>query len=501
MIGSGPAGATVAAALADSGREVVVVEAGPGGPRPPGLVGLDLVAASAESTRLWDGLRVRDRPGGPRRGYRQGRGLGGGSMINGMLLTPGDTADYRRWEVERGCAGWGEGEMGSWVERALGHWPTVRGEPGPVAVALGRAAAADGLPVGGTSLEADRLGVLTAELTAVNGHRWSSADAHLEGDGEGGPTGGPGRLARRGGGPSGPAPWFELRTLERSPITVVSSAPVERLIAGGGRASHRVELATGDEIVAPLVVVCAGAVATPVLLQGSGLSDRPVGRSLRDHPSYVFTVVLEPGVDRASANRVVSTVIRWSSGPDRPGDLQAVVVDRVESGDGPPLAVVIVGLMTVEAAGTVTRSVDGGAEVVTGALTEADDRRRLRVGVRRAARWLRALEEGGVAAEVHIDERGTPLPVLEGLSDGPLDALIASRPGPYAHPACTCPMGPDTDPRAVVAFEPGRAGELIGHPGIRLADASVFPHLVRGGLQLPVAALAARVADDIVSTG
>ncbi|MEL6982822.1 MAG: GMC family oxidoreductase N-terminal domain-containing protein, partial [Actinomycetota bacterium] len=132
VIGAGPAGATVARRLAGDGRRVVVLDAGPGGPRPAALAGLDVVAASARTERHWPDLAVRDRPDGPLRPYRQGSGLGGGSMINGMLLSPGDRADYERWVGEWGCVGWGPNDLAPWLERTRADQPTVQIAPGPV---------------------------------------------------------------------------------------------------------------------------------------------------------------------------------------------------------------------------------------------------------------------------------------------------------------------------------------------------------------------------------
>lgn len=502
VIGAGPAGSAVAARLAATGRAVVLVEGGPGGPRPPSLRGLDLVAASAEPSRVVAGLAVRDRSGGPRRPYRQGWGLGGGTMINGMLLTPGDRIDYRRWETVGRCPGWGPEAIAPWLDRALADYPTVGPEPGPVSAALGRAAAADGLPVGGTSLEPDRLGVLSARLAASGNRRWSSADADLGGDG---PVG---REAREGtAGPAGSGPVWSVGS-----TTVVAGDAATRIVPRAAGSPHRVELVSGRVVATPLVVVAAGALATPVLLTRSGLGRPTIGTSLRDHPSYSFTLVLRPGSVAArdtGVPRVVSTVIRWSSGPDEPGDLQAVVLDRVGApGPGPALAVVAVGLMATTSTGAVRPAPPGaagagtiGVDAVTNALATDADRRRLRAGVRRVAGWLRSPAVDDLVAEVHLDDRGTVVDWIDGLADAELDEIIAARPGPYAHPASTCPMGPEGQPGSVTSSEPGRAGELLGHPGIRVADASVFPGLLRGGLQLPVAAVARRIAADIVDRG
>lgn len=513
VIGAGPAGALVARRLADDGRRVILVEAGPGGPRPPSVTGLDLVAASAEATRHRTGLTVRDRPDGPTRPYRQGHGLGGGSMINGMLLTPGDRVDYERWVGEWGCTGWGPDELAPWLDEARGHWPVTQLEPGPVSAALASAVIADGLPSGGSSLDGDRLGVLRASLAAVDRRRWSAADAHLGGDG-------PAPATESGAGPDEPWPVAGVGADEARPggpgsgggVVVVAGRPVVRLVAAsspGGR--HRVLLADGTAIEAPLVVVGAGAIGSPVLLARSRVTERPVGATLVEHPSSTFTLVLRS--DAETARRladhppVTSTLIRWSSGPEWPGDLQAIVIDRVAPPgyQGPPLAVVAVGLMAVTARGSVglADAATGPSEpqVVTGALGTAEDRRRLREGVRRVGRWLAAEPFGDLVEAVHLDDAGRPLADLERLTEAELDHLVAGRPGPYAHPAGTCPLGPDDRDRSVTSIEPGRMGELIDRPGIRVVDSSILPDLVRGGLQLPVTAVASRIAQDIIDRG
>ena len=61
------------------------------------------------------------------------------------------------------------------------------------------------------------------------------------------------------------------------------------------------------------------------------------------------------------------------------------------------------------------------------------------------------------------------------------------------HPIGGCRMATDAS-RAVVDFR----GEVFGHPGLYVADATVFPTMTIGGPQLSVSALASWIAERII---
>ncbi|HTF49397.1 MAG TPA: GMC family oxidoreductase N-terminal domain-containing protein [Pseudonocardia sp.] len=58
---------------------------------------------------------------------------------------------------------------------------------------------------------------------------------------------------------------------------------VERVLLDG-RHAVGVRTADGTEHLAPEVLVCAGAIHPPALLLRSGITDRPVGENLTEHP-------------------------------------------------------------------------------------------------------------------------------------------------------------------------------------------------------------------------
>jgi choline dehydrogenase-like flavoprotein len=75
-------------------------------------------------------------------------------------------------------------------------------------------------------------------------------------------------------------------------------------------------------------------------------------------------------------------------------------------------------------------------------------------------------------------------------------AWLKGNVGTMFHPAGTCRMAPDGDPRGVVDLE----GRVRGIEGLRVADASVFPANPRATIHYPVVAVAEKMADLIVGT-
>lgn len=287
---------------------------------------------------------------------------------------------------------------------------------------------------------------------------------------------------------------------DAGPAPVVRAGAEARRIEPTGR-GFAIALADGDRVETEHVVLSAGAIRTPRLLQRSGLVGADVRIDLKDHPSFAFAV-RRSGGDPGGA-RLVSRLLRWSSGVDDALDLQAFAVDSVETGpsvDNTALGVVVVGLTAVASTGTPGK--DGGP-IDPGSLAHPTDRDRFRRGVRHVGRLLEAMREGGSVVSVHLDEVGTPLAALAAMADDDLDGLLAANPGPYAHPACTVPLSPTSQSdRVSVDARPGRIGRLQGGrsapSALTVADASVLPDLVGGGLQVPVMAIAERIAADLL---
>jgi choline dehydrogenase len=113
------------------------------------------------------------------------------------------------------------------------------------------------------------------------------------------------------------------------------------------------------------------------------------------------------------------------------------------------------------------------------------DRERMREGIRLGIR----LSEHPALKE-RVLERVSPADA-DLATDAALDAWVMANVGSGFHSAGTCKMGPASDPMAVV----DQFCRVRGLAGLRVADASVMPDVIRANTNATVAMIAERVAD------
>lgn len=80
------------------------------------------------------------------------------------------------------------------------------------------------------------------------------------------------------------------------------------------------------------------------------------------------------------------------------------------------------------------------------------------------------------------------------VTDSQIDDFLRAKAETAYHPSCTCKMGPETDPMAVV----DNKGKVHGLERLRVIDSSIMPSIISGNLNAPTIMIAEKLADVIL---
>jgi choline dehydrogenase-like flavoprotein len=263
------------------------------------------------------------------------------------------------------------------------------------------------------------------------------------------------RLIRRGNRRVTAADAYLRPVLDRPNLTVATGVDVRRLHVVD-RTVSGVLTSDGSLIEGDRVVMCAGAIHTPVILLRSGIDTPGVGDGLEDHPAFTIGLRVHSGV----ANPADPTI---SVAADHPHH-QVVAMNHVAG--VPDMAALVVALVEPRGRGRVRLRGDEPV-VELNQLAMDDDARLLAEAVAATAATLEHPAWSDIVEEVYVDDAGTTLASI-GRSPDRLSGAIVERLGGYFHAAATCREGVVTD-----------GGAVRGYAGLFVADASALRRLPR----------------------
>ncbi|MEX3844153.1 GMC family oxidoreductase [Paraburkholderia sp. BR10882] len=452
--------------------------------------------------------------------YPRGRVLGGSSSINGMIYMRGQREDYDNWARETGDSGWSwdsvlpvfrrsedhhggasefHGAGGQWrVEKQRLRWQILE--------SFARAAQEQGIAATDDFNRGDNRGVGYFEVNQKRGVRWNASKAFLR------------------------------AAMKRPNLTVVTGALTQRVIFEGKRCVG-VEYRGDVDYVARAryeVILSAGAVNSPQLLELSGIGDaarlaqlgigvvqdlRGVGENLQDHLQLrmAFRVNGVRTLNTASAHWWGKLMIGmqyafFQSGPmsmapsqlgafakSDPSDptltrpdlqyhVQPLSLDRF----GEPLhrfnafTASVCNLRPTSRGCIHAVSADPSQPPAIAPNYLSTDRD-LRVAAN-AIRLTRRIAASGALARYQPHEI---LPGLAFQTEEQLREAAGNVGTTIFHPVGTCRMGRADDPDAVVDARL----RVRGVEGLRVVDASVMPTITSGNTNSPTLMIAERAAE------
>jgi choline dehydrogenase len=454
--------------------------------------------------------------GGRALNYPRGKVIGGSSAINAMIYMRGQAADYDRWR-RAGLAGWGWDDVlplfiaqedhvspPNALHRSGGEWrvepPRMRWR---ILDAFAEAAERAGIPPVSDFNGGDNFGVGYFQVNQKNGRRWSAARGFLK-----------------------PA-------LKRANLKLETGVLIERVVIDDGRAVG-VAYRRGDETVIARasgeVVVAAGAVGTPVLLERSGIGggarlrdlgapvvcDLPgVGENLQDHLQLrpMFRVDGAPTMNELYASlwrrplmaaqyalfrRGPMTMAPSQMGafaysspehatPNLEFHVQPLSLDKFGEAlhREPAITVSVCNLRPTSRGHIHARSADPEVKPIIqpNYLSTAEDEQ---VAVE-ALKLVRRIVAEPPLARHHATEFR---PGADKASDAELLQAAREIGTTIFHPVGTAKMGADDDPMAVTDARLRVRG--VSH--LRIADASVMPTIVSGNTNAPTLMIAEKAA-------
>ncbi|MCC4798457.1 choline dehydrogenase [Enterovibrio norvegicus] len=452
----------------------------------------------------------------------RGKVLGGSSSINGMVYVRGHAHDFDQWEAE-GAKGWNYQSCLPYFKRAE-HWSgggnDYRGGDGPVGTCNGNDMALNplyrafidageqaGYPVTDDYNGYQQEGFGPMHMTVDNGVRASTSNAYLR-----------------------PA-------LKRSNLTLIKGVTVNKIILAGktavgvsySKGGQTVEVYANKEIIS-----AAGSIGSPQLLQLSGIGPKAVlekagvevsldlpgvGENLQDHLEVYFQyhckqpITLNGKLGLISKGLIGTRWILFKDGLGATNHFESCAFIRSRAGikwpniqyhflpaairyDGKSAVEghgfqVHVGPNKPESRGHVRITSANPAdkpEIVFNYISTEQDKQDWRDCIRLTREILSqqafdAFGDGEIQPGMNVN------------TNEEIDTWVKANVESAYHPSCTCKMGADSDPLAVL----DEKLRVRGIENLRVVDSSIFPTITNGNLNGPTIMVAERASDIILN--
>ncbi len=451
----------------------------------------------------------------------RGKVLGGSSSINGMVYVRGHAMDYEEWESE-GADGWGYHHCLPYFKKA-DDWKfgsdDYRSQGGPLSVNNGNnrqnplydAFIEAGTQAGYFHTEDyngfRQEGFGPMHMTVKNGVRWSTANAYLK------------------------------PVMSRPNLKVITRALTKRILFDNKRA-YGVEFQQGNQLkrinASREVILSAGSVGSPQLLQVSGVGPESVlrnaavevvhhlpgvGENLQDHLEFYFQfrcnqkITLNGKLDLCNkfligarwylnktglgaTNHFESCAFIRSKAGIKAPDIQyhflpaAMRYDGNAAFDGHGFQV-HVGHNKPKSRGRIRINSPDSLDkpsILFNYLEKESDRE----GFRQCVRLTREI----IGQSAMQEYRGEEIqPGVNVQSNDEIDAWIRQGVESAYHPSCTCRMGQDE----MAVVDPDT--RVRGIQNLRVIDSSIFPTIPNGNLNSPTIMVAERASDIVKGKG
>ncbi|XP_062621462.1 uncharacterized protein LOC134283041 [Saccostrea cucullata] len=453
--------------------------------------------------------------------WPRGRVWGGSSSLNAMVYVRGHAFDYDRWEKE-GAKGWSYANCLPYFRKAQCHIlgaNDYRGSEGPLHVLQGKsknplhqafidAGVQAGYPKSEDLNGFQQEGFGWMDMTIHKGKRCSAAAAYLH-------------------------------PVKKRSNLITENGVLARHIIFDGKKAVGIEYGKGSDahsVYGEEIILCGGAVNSPQLLMLSGIGnaddlhklDIPViqhlpgvGENLQDHVEVILQqeckqpitlykaqwkyphVMIKIGLewflwqtgDGATNHFDTGAFIRSEAGIEHPNVqyhfLASIINDHGrQSGDRHAYQAHVQILRPTSRGFIKLKSPDPKQHprIVPNYLTTEQDIKQMRDCIKLTRELFQQ--------KAFDPYRGPELTPGENVkSDKEIDEFNRNMSETAYHPSCTCKMGADSDPMAVVDPETMR---VYGVEGLRVVDASIMPSVVSGNLNAPTIMIAEKAADIII---